>query len=351
MRKVQIVAKFVQDIPNPRLTVNEFASYERARTMSSLQISQQAIELSQLEGKILNRVHLLPAQTLGRLSRDARTSITEGIRLDIENWYSRWCLMPMSEAPDDAVTVQSSVSWMSHRYYYLLMLLYYPTHFSLCGGGARTVARAPELVDSVVKYIRSVVILLQQGQVSLNRLTLCRLLPACMALMYASLSVPLYPLGDTVAALADILDAFEKGWTQAHAAATLLRRLHTSFQFRSSKESQLRQVPLFWDLGKGNSSCGGYDDVATRECKQVFTDMLKLLQRFLGPTSSFCWGLAKQIRPTPESRDIHFQNANPWAFADGGPTTPWSSEGIGLMDGSGFLASDDLDMLNVLGEF
>lgn len=313
--------------------------------MSSLQTSQQAIELSQLEGKILGRVHLLPAQALGGLSRDARTRIIEGIRLEVENWYGRWCLIPMSEAPDDAVTVQSSVSWMTHRYYYLLVLLYYPTHFNLCGG-AKIVAGIPELVDSVVKYTRSAVILLQQGQVSLNRLTLCRLLPACMALVYSILHSPPYPLGDAVAALADIIDAFEKGWAQAHAAGSVLRRLHASLRFRSSREGHLRQVPLFWDMGSG-----GYDGVAARECRQVFTDMLKLLQKFLGPTSSFCWGLAKQIRPTPEGRDNCFQNASPWAFADGGPTTLWPSEGIGLVDGWGSLADDDLDMPNALGEF
>lgn len=280
------------NIPYPRLTVGEFTSSERGQIASGLQITQQAIEISRLEAKIFTRIHLESRRVpLSVLSSEIRRDTTEGIRLEIENWYSKWCLLPISEATD-AITVQSSVSWMSNRYYHLLTLLHYSTHFNLCEADAGVTAKLVALLDSAARYVRSVVILLQQRQLSLNRLTLCRLLPAGMMLVYGLLHIPAYPARESVIALVEILDAYEQGLEYAHAAASILRQFQASSRHHHPVRQGLHSHPATWHQAQSIE-----EDAGSLEVRNAcFTDMLKLLQRFLGPTSSFCWGLAEQAQ-------------------------------------------------------
>lgn len=218
------------DVPLPGLTVEEFASPERTMYARNLQTSRHVIQLRQLEDKILRYVHFARHSTIADTSPSDRRATLSNIRSEIEDWYSSGCLMSPME-PDN-VPIHSSITWLSARYYHLLLLLYYPNHFNNCAGGVPR----QEVLQFVRKQLQSTSALFQQRQLPLNRVTLCRLLPLCIVLMhdFSSTCKEAAACGDTtnfpysardeVAVLISILEAFPEAWVSAHQAAQLIRQ-------------------------------------------------------------------------------------------------------------------------------
>lgn len=270
----------MQDIPLPSLTIDEFMSNERSQTSLALQISRHTFQLRQLEEKILKHIHLRKKSVSASLSVDSRRAIIQEIRIEIENWYSSACLLSPTDV--DNVPIQNSIVWIPTRYYHLLVLLYYPTHFNLYGG---SLVETSELVHFAMKYARSMSALLLQRQLPLNRITLCRLLPVGLIFLHGFSDATSYPAKGDLGILIEILDAFSDGWNHARRAARVLR------SFLASITDLNAHVPLqFWVPNDSSS----WD--TSGKAKQCLSDLLNLMQDCMGRSSSFCWSLAEQLQ-------------------------------------------------------
>ncbi|KAH8734763.1 fungal-specific transcription factor domain-containing protein [Ilyonectria robusta] len=216
-------------VPLPGLTVEEFASPGRAVYARNLQTSRHIIQLRQLEDRILQGVHLRKQADAVALSPADRRAVLSSLRAEIEDWYSNGCLMSPMDA--DNVPIHSSITWLSSQYYHLLVIAYYPNHFN---STAAAVTRQ-ELLEFARKQLQAISVLLQQRQLPLNRVTLCRLLPVCLLLMHdfvatsrtaeweGQTAAP-FAARDEVTELIVVLEAFPKGWVIAHQAAAILQQ-------------------------------------------------------------------------------------------------------------------------------
>lgn len=215
------------DVPLPGLTLQEFASPDRAGHANMLQTSRHVIQLRQLEDRILQQVHLRKHAEVRAMTPGDRRGIVQDMRASIENWYSSGCLISPQEA--DNVPIHSSITWLSARYYHLLVLLHYPCNLNnLSGGGYGSVISRLDLLRFAQRHLESTSVLFQQRLLPLNRITLCRMLPIALVLMHGSLwcaakGVP-FPARDEVAVLRSILEAFPEGWTAARQAAYVVRQ-------------------------------------------------------------------------------------------------------------------------------
>lgn len=260
-------------IPLPGLMVEEFASTERTTFARNLQTSRHVIQLRQLEDRILQQVHFRRRSDSAAMTPGDRRAVLGSIRADIEDWYSSGCLMSPMEA--DNVPIHSSITWLSARYYQLLLLLYYPNHFN---GAAAAVSRS-ELLQFVRKQLQSTSVLLQQRQLPLNSVTLCRLFPVCLVLMHefaasssgsgssdtaewatAQSKLP-FAARDEVAVLVSVLEAFPEGWTVARRAVQVVQQF------------------------AGIITTGGMTAYFTM--KQCITDLTVLMQEVLGQATCF----------------------------------------------------------------
>ncbi|KAH6640072.1 fungal-specific transcription factor domain-containing protein [Truncatella angustata] len=237
------------NVPLPGLTIDEFASSDRSQFATILQTSRHVIVLRQIEGRILDRVHLLKQSKISTLALADRRAILQDIRTDIENWYSNGCLVCPPE-PDN-IPIHNSITWLSARYYYLLLLLYYPSQFT-----SAVVSKA-ELLRFAQKHVHSTSVLFQQRQLPLNRVTLFRIFPTALVLMHGYVACAAdctpFPAQDDVAVLIKILEAFSGGWLVAHRASHILRQFlnvimsspeYTTIQFSIASFTELMQEAL-----------------------------------------------------------------------------------------------------------
>lgn len=217
------------DVPLPSLTVEEFASPERSTYAKNLQTSRHVIQLRQLEDKILNLVHLRRQAEAAALSPAERRAILHNIRAEIEDWYSNGCLMSPMEA--DNVPIHSSITWLSARYYHLLLLLYFPNYFN----SSATAITRPEVIQFARKQIQSNSALFIQRQLPLNRVTLCRLFPVCLVLMHdfaatygaedwAAPTTQSFEAREEISLLISIFEAFPDGWVIAHQFGRIIQQ-------------------------------------------------------------------------------------------------------------------------------
>lgn len=283
-------------VPLPGLTVEEFASTDRAVYARNLQTSRHVIQLRQLEYRILHAVHLQrTAETAGISSLDRR-AVLSSLRSEIEDWYSNGCLMSPMEA--DNLPIHSSVTWLSAQYYHLLVLLYFPNHFN---SAAAAVPRS-ELLEFARKQLQANSALLQQRQLPLNRVSLCRLLPVCLVLMHdfvasygssdwgAQGPAP-FAARDEVAVLITILEAFPKGWTVAHEAARIIQQFAGVMTGHGSMATAyFGTQTVFPATGKESV------EELVRPCITSFTG---LLHQFLGKATCF-----QAIEYAAETKDI-----------------------------------------------
>ncbi|KAL2830483.1 fungal-specific transcription factor domain-containing protein [Aspergillus cavernicola] len=213
------------DIPFPAITVEEFASPKRTDYASMLQVSRHVIELRQLEHKILSTIHLQSRIAVSALAQADRSSITTRLRSEVENWYSHGCLITRPEL--DNVRLHDTMGWLNARYYHLLLLLYYPCQFN-AGITAQGTARVSALLELVRKFIQYNRVLLSHQQLPLNRVTLSRLVPPCLVLIYCfargSASTPFNGRTE-IRAFIDILKTFPEPWVHAQRLTRIMVEL------------------------------------------------------------------------------------------------------------------------------
>ncbi|PNP66773.1 hypothetical protein FNYG_13503 [Fusarium nygamai] len=256
------------NVPLPGLTVEEFASPDRAVYARNLQTSRHVIQLRQLEHRILHAVHLQQNFETARLAPADRRTVLNSLRSEIEDWYSNGCLMSPMEA--DNLPIHSSITWLSAQYYHLLILLYFPNHFN---SSAAAVTRQEQL-EFAQKQLQANSALLQQRQLPLNRVSLSRLLPVCLLLMHdfvasyradgASSSA-----GEEVVLLITLLEAFPEGWTVAQEAARIMQ------QFAGVL------------TGQGGMATAYYGETIEELVKQCIASFTGLLHQFLGKATCF----------------------------------------------------------------
>ncbi|ORY58469.1 fungal-specific transcription factor domain-containing protein [Pseudomassariella vexata] len=286
------------DVPLPGLTIAEFASPDRPHFAVMLQTSRHVIQLRQLEDRILKQVHFRKQAEVSMLTAFDRRAILQDIRADVENWYSNGCLVSTPLEPDN-VPIHNSITWLSARYYYLLLLMYYPCHFnsplnsrsshltSSSSSYAFPVASASvvsqlELLRFAQKHIQSTSALFQQRQLPLNRVTLCRLFPVGLVFMQGFIAwggtecvAHDFPASDEVLLLVNILDAFPEGWKDARRAATVLT--------------------TFLDVIAGTRTVAGTRTETTSSSRAAYHDVLEatltaylgLLQEVLGTATCY----------------------------------------------------------------
>lgn len=200
------------DVPQPAVTVQEFASPNRTRHASLLQLNRHIIQLRQLEHRILSSVHLKNHAELSKITVADRKALTLELRSAIDDWYSHACLVSTPE--DDNIPIHSTITWVNARYYNLLILLYYPCHFNSQCRHASTL----DLLAHVSKFINYNRTLLDQQQLPLNHVTLSRLLPACLVFLhcFAVLQARTFMSQAEIMSSIDILRAYPAAWSSAH---------------------------------------------------------------------------------------------------------------------------------------
>ncbi|KPM35645.1 hypothetical protein AK830_g10931 [Neonectria ditissima] len=279
------------NVPLPGLTVDEFASPERAVYARNLQTSRHVIQLRQLEDRILQSVHLRKQADAVALAPADRRAVLSSLRAEIEDWYSNGCLMSPMDA--DNVPIHSSITWLSSQYYHLLVLVYYPNHFN---NTAAAVTRQ-ELLEFARKQLQAISVLLQQRQLPLNRVTLCRLLPVCLLLMHdfaatsntaeweGQAAAP-FAARDEVADLILVLGAFPKGWVIAHQAAEILQQFTEIIAGGMTAFFGGQAVyPLAGGVAPGGGPSGKQStDAMMKPCISRFST---LLQQMLGKATCF----------------------------------------------------------------
>ncbi|CAM1504477.1 Fc.00g020680.m01.CDS01 [Cosmosporella sp. VM-42] len=286
------------DVPLPGLTIEEFASSERTTYARNLQTSRHVIQLRQLEDRILRHVHLRRQSDSAVLAPADRRAVLSNIRGDIEDWYSNGCLMSPMEA--DNLPIHSSITWLSARYYHLLVLLYYPNHFNSSAGAITR----PELLQFARKQLQSNSVLFQQRQLPLNRVTLCRLFPVCLVLMHdfaascgsaewvAQSNVP-FAVRDEVAVLISILEAFPEGWLLARQFVQIVQQF--AGVITGGMTAYFEDQAVF-PLGVNGASSGKESLQAL--IKPCISELSQLMQQTLGRATCF-----QYVEFPPEQRE------------------------------------------------
>jgi hypothetical protein len=200
------------NIPQPAMTVEEFASSERTEHASLLQLNRHIIQLRQLEHRILASIHTRGEVDVCNMSSADRGAISRQLRSAIDDWYSLGCLVCLPDA--DNIPIHSTITWLNARYYNLLILLYYPCQFNsqFSHGAIR------ELVGYIRKYFKYNHILLGNRQLPLNSITLNRIIPACLVLVHCFNVLQPREFGAKLelSNCIEILRVFPQGWQSAH---------------------------------------------------------------------------------------------------------------------------------------
>lgn len=323
------------DIPLPCITVDEFASPRRVEFTQTLQVARHIIQLRILEDRVLHDIHLRSHKSTASLTRDDRRSITSNLRTVIENWYSNGCLLQSAE-PDDAA-IHIRISWLASRYYNLLLLLYYPSHFN---PPSAPLLSQSELVSLAQKHIQAVSVRFHQRQLPLNHLTLCRLFPVCMIFMRASLGLgsdESILAKNEISTCADILEAFPEKWTRAHRAAAAMRQLLSPLAstYDDSTPSNVGDGPRA--MSKSSVQGESFSDTGRAWRFAIKTSLVELEGQVLGRGSAFwqskeLWEDASVVKQSQSSTTDHSTN---WSDAIGvsngsahaRPTSGWDGSG------------------------
>ncbi|EGY22424.1 Protein STB5 like protein [Verticillium longisporum] len=310
------------DVPLPGLTIEEFASPERQQFASTLQTNRHVIQLRQLEGRILTLIHHRRRSDIASLSQADRRAILHDLRTDIEAWYSSGSLVSPMEA--DNIPIHNSITWLSARYYHLLILLHYPCHFNSFASSVS----ATELLRFAQKHLQSTSALLQQRQLPFNRITLCRIFPVGLVLIHGFIACEAegspFPARDEVAVVVSILEAFPSGWVNAHKAANIFR------QFMTLTTSPPSYGPMhFQTTMLGNGPLDAARESTQAMLRPILTNLLGLMQEVLGKATCYAF------HEMPDSRGGFAGFSGPLSsFSPPGPSRSLGGSMSGLTPGA-----------------
>lgn len=218
------------NIPQPAVTVEEFASSERSEHASLLQLNRHIIQLRRLEQRILVSVHTRNQMEISKMTNADRAATSKQLRSAIDDWYSLGCLVCLPEA--DNIPIHSTITWLNARYYNLLILLYYPCQFNSQSRHSST----GELVSYIRKYFKYNHILLENKQLPLNYITLNRMIPATLVLVHAFMveQPSNFSAKLELSNCVDILRSFPEAWLSAHQTANFATEFLTAIESHES---------------------------------------------------------------------------------------------------------------------
>lgn len=264
------------NIPQPAMTVEEFASSERTAHASLLQLNRHIIKLRQLEHQILDSIHTRSPMNIESVTSVNRATISRQLRSAIDDWYSTGCLVCLPEA--DNIPIHSTITWLNARYYNLLILLYYPCHFN----NRSKQSPSAELVGCIRKYFKYNYIILENRPLLLNYITLNRLIPTCLALIHCfGVRKPRsFSVKSELSSYIDILGAFPEDWLQAHQAKqvaieflgiVVAHEADSAAQSVSCTEENTIPLTSMTNIG----------------LQKVMNEMLDIARKAFGPTSCY----------------------------------------------------------------
>jgi hypothetical protein len=280
------------NIPQPAMTVEEFASSERTEHASLLQLNRHIIQLRQLEHRIIASIHTRSQVDISNMSSADRGAISRQLRSAIDDWYSLGCLVCLPDA--DNIPIHSTITWLNARYYNLLILLYYPCHFNNQSSHGAT----RELVGHIRKYFKYNHILLGNRQLPLNSITLNRIIPACLVLAHCFIVLQSREFSAKLelSNCIEILRAFPQGWQSAHqtteAAMELLSITTTHESYAAACSANCIEPETM-----------SFTSSMRRDLQKVATNLAGIASSALGPTScylSLCnWENPEFVSMTP----------------------------------------------------
>jgi hypothetical protein len=207
-------------VPLPGISLEEYASPERAYFAVTLQVNRHIIDLRQIEGLILERIHFV--NPLNIMYQDRRAIIAD-LRTKIEDWYTQGCLINPCEK--DQIPFHDTIPWLNCRYQNLLFLLYMPSALN----HSVSLEHLQILRSATARYIQLSTVLFQQRHLPLNWVTLCRFVAICPMLLYCHVRGGGDPVGfsikEAAISCAKILEAFNEAWDNAKLAASVFRLL------------------------------------------------------------------------------------------------------------------------------
>jgi hypothetical protein len=243
------------DLPLPGVTLEEFAASDLRYYKETLQVSRSVVALRDLEGRILQRIHLSNSASDTGLSRSDCDIIIKGLRLQIDNWYAQGCLI--SHSDNDKAPLHNTIPWLNVNYYSSLILLYTPSQFNSKFSRKQLVS----LRRTIQQYVRCALVLLEQGHLSFNRITVGRLLVIaaimlfCLRRQRGGVTEDEFKTTEEASMCIRILDAFPLNWILAQRVSIIFWRLH--------KVSSDREVNYFraqqGSIQSSTSSSGPYN--------------------------------------------------------------------------------------------
>lgn len=229
------------DIPLPGVTLEEFAASDLRYYKETLQVSRSVVALRELEGRILQRIHLSNSASDAALSRSDCDIIIKDLRLQIDNWYAQGCLI--SHSDNDKAPLHNTIPWLNVNYYSSLILLYTPSQFNSKSSRKQLV----KLRRTIQQYVRCALVLLEQGHLSFNRITVGRLLVIaaimlfCLRRQRGAIPDDDFKTTEEVSMCLRILDAFPSNWILAQRVSIIFWRLHKVSSDREVQHHRTQQ--------------------------------------------------------------------------------------------------------------
>ncbi|EXJ77330.1 hypothetical protein A1O3_09556 [Capronia epimyces CBS 606.96] len=213
------------NVPLPSVTIDEYASPSRVRHSRILQVCRNAIALRELEGKILQQVHLSNPISSINVGNADRQGVIDRFKSNLDDWYANGCLL--SQLEDDEISFHDTIPWLNVRYHGLLILLHCPSRFNTYYSRDQL----SHLYQSIQKYLQCSAVLLRQGHLMLHHSTLNRILVICLLLIFCLQQGHLdrvreHDLNGDVTLGIEILEAFSNRWPLAKRSLGVFRALH-----------------------------------------------------------------------------------------------------------------------------
>lgn len=283
------------NVPLPGVTVAEYAASEQGHYTRMLQVSRNAIALRDVEGRILQKVHLSNSSLTSASNQADRRAVLEDFRSQIDDWYAQGCLL--SRLEKDSIQFHNTIAWLNVRYHSLLALLYSPSRFN----SQFCMDQILDLHRTVQQFVHCSALQLQQRHFSLNVITLNRLLVVLVILLFCigeSHRVTghgkIEARGETSLCI-QILEAFPSRWALARPMLTMFRRLSAlprAASYPATNSFIFSFSPLSsFDHQEGSQTHpegsfvpdGGVEDSLAR----IKADTLTLIRKGLGPSSAY----------------------------------------------------------------
>ncbi|KAI1618113.1 fungal-specific transcription factor domain-containing protein [Exophiala viscosa] len=255
------------NVPLPSVTIDEYASATRVQLSKVLQVCRNSIALRDLEGKILQKVHLAnPISTLNIGMADRQAIVSQFVS-QLDDWYANGCLLSQSE--NDEISFHDNIPWLNARYHGVLILLHYPSRFNAyyCR------EQLSSLRESIRRCVQCSAVLLQQQHLMLHHNTLNKVLVICLLLVFCLMQgnsevVQVGEVRQDVSSCIDILEDFTGRWTLAKRSLIVFRDLE-------------RLLPTIRP-GAGHKS-----PTTIESLRRVQSDAQSLIRDGLGPSSVY----------------------------------------------------------------